>query len=185
MRPQKIQDEELLSALANVFRTKGYEGASLKELSEATGLQKASLYHRFPNGKKEMAEAVLADMDQWVTKHISNVLEQEGVPPDIKLKNSLEQISRLYNGGNDNCIFRALSMQEGFELFHRIISNGFKRWLNSFKTLGLSMGQSNQLAEKNAFQTLIDIQGSLMLSKGMQDTTIFKNTLEQIQERYS
>ncbi|MBW8243632.1 TetR/AcrR family transcriptional regulator [Muricauda oceani] len=185
MRPQKIQDEELLSALSNVFRTKGYEGASLKELSEATGLQKASLYHRFPNGKKEMAEAVLADMDLWVTKHIFKTLEQEGIPPSVKLKQSLDQISKLYNGGKDNCIFRALSMQEGFDHFHDVITKGFKGWLKSFTALGLSVGQTNQMAEKNAIQTLIDIQGSLMLCKGMQDTNIFINTLKQIEERYN
>jgi len=185
MRPQKIQDEELLAALSDVFRNKGYEGASLKELSEATGLQKASLYHRFPNGKKEMAEAVLNEMDQWVTQNIFKTLEQEGITPTIKLKNSLDQISKLYNGGKDNCIFRALSMQEGFDLFHDVITKGFAGWLKSFKSLGLSMGQSDQLAKKNAIQTLIDIQGSLMLSKAMQDTTIFKNTLKQIEERYS
>jgi len=147
MRPQKIQDGELLAALSDVFRNKGYEGASLKELSEATGLQKASLYHRFPNGKKEMAEAVLNEMDQWVTQNIFKALEQEGTPPSLKLKNSLDQISNLYNGGKDNCIFRALSMQEGFDLFHDVITKGFAGWLKSFKSLGLSMGQSDQLAE--------------------------------------
>ena len=76
-------------------------------------------------------------------------------------------------------------MQEGFDLFHDVITKGFAGWVKSFKSLGLSMGQSDQLAEKNAIQTLIDIQGSLMLSKAMQDTIIFKNTLKQIEERYS
>jgi len=55
MRPKKVLDETILKGLAEVFRSKGYEGASLKDLSEATGLKKASLYHRFPNGKSEMA----------------------------------------------------------------------------------------------------------------------------------
>ncbi|MEP1982729.1 MAG: helix-turn-helix domain-containing protein, partial [Maribacter dokdonensis] len=59
MRPQKVLDIEILTGLTKVFRSRGYEGASLKELSEATGLKKASLYHRFPNGKQEMADAVL------------------------------------------------------------------------------------------------------------------------------
>ena len=40
MRPQKVLDVEILKGLTKVFRSKGYEAASLKELSEATGLKK-------------------------------------------------------------------------------------------------------------------------------------------------
>ncbi len=43
MRPQKVLDKEILNGLTKIFRSRGYEGASLKELSDATGLKKASL----------------------------------------------------------------------------------------------------------------------------------------------
>ena len=46
--------EAAIAALAEVFRERGYEGASLAALSEASGLGKASLYHFFPKGKEEM-----------------------------------------------------------------------------------------------------------------------------------
>jgi len=51
----KITDAQLTDALTDVFRTYGYEGATLSRISEATGLQRASLYHRFPGGKEAMA----------------------------------------------------------------------------------------------------------------------------------
>ena len=47
-RPQSVQDQDLMQRLSCVFRDVGYDGASLSILSEATGLKKASLYHRFP-----------------------------------------------------------------------------------------------------------------------------------------
>ena len=56
MRPQKTLDEDVLAGLTEVFQSKGYEAASLQDLARATGLKKASLYHRFPGGKKQMAE---------------------------------------------------------------------------------------------------------------------------------
>ena len=55
MRPQKTLDEDVLAGLTEVFQSKGYEAASLQDLARATGLKKASLYHRFPGGKKQMA----------------------------------------------------------------------------------------------------------------------------------
>lgn len=51
---------DAVSALAEVFREHGFEGASLSLLSKATGLGKGSLYNFFPGGKEEMMEAVLA-----------------------------------------------------------------------------------------------------------------------------
>lgn len=184
MRPQKINDEELLISLTKVFRARGYEGTSLKELSDVTGLKKASLYHRFPNGKREMAESVLDYMGKWVTDNIFNALTKEEDSSETRLKNGLLQIRKLYDGGKDSCIFRALSMQNGMELFHQSISKGMNEWLMAFKNLGLSMKLSDQVAEEMALQTLIDIQGSLILSKGLQDANVFESTLKKIENRY-
>ncbi len=50
---------QLISILDDVFRRRGYEGATLAELSRACGLGKASLYHHFPGGKDEMANLLL------------------------------------------------------------------------------------------------------------------------------
>ena len=45
--------------LVTVFKKRGYEGATLTQLAESTGLGKASLYHHFPGGKAEMAAVLL------------------------------------------------------------------------------------------------------------------------------
>ena len=47
--------EVVLERLLATFRDQGYDGASLAELSAATGLGKSSLYHHFPGGKVDMA----------------------------------------------------------------------------------------------------------------------------------
>ena len=66
----KINEDELLDRLTDVFRTYGYEGASLSRISEVTGLQRASLYHRFPGGKEDMAKAVLSRAGQWLINRV-------------------------------------------------------------------------------------------------------------------
>ena len=50
-----LSKEEVLARLMATFRSDGYDGASLAELSQRTGLGKSSLYHYFPGGKAEMA----------------------------------------------------------------------------------------------------------------------------------
>lgn len=184
MRPKKVLDTTILDGLTKIFREKGYEGASLKDLAEATGLKKASLYHRFPNGKSEMAEAVLLDLGAWVEANVFRALKDESHAPAIRLKNGLSQIKTLYAGGKATCIFRALSMQSGLELFVTHIKNGMEEYIANFKDIGVALGFSSQEAEKKALQTLIEIQGSLIVTKGLSDLSIFENTLLNIEKNY-
>jgi TetR/AcrR family transcriptional repressor of lmrAB and yxaGH operons len=43
-----VSDEVFLATVLDLFRTFGFEGVSLKRLADATGLEKASLYFRYP-----------------------------------------------------------------------------------------------------------------------------------------
>ena len=184
MRPQKVLDEEMLIGLTKTFRSKGYEGASLQELAEATGLKKASLYHRFPKGKQEMAAAVLAYLGKWVEEHIFHALFDESNHPGARLKNGLEQVRILYDQGNEACIFRALSMEAGLALFEVQVNTGMKQWIDAFHKIGLALGLSPLEAKKKALQTLVEIQGSLIVAKGLDDLDIFENTLRSIESSY-
>lgn len=185
MRPQKVQDIEILTGLTKVFRSKGYEGASLKDLSEATGLKKASLYHRFPNGKQEMAAAVMNHLDEWVEEHIFQALLDTTSTPQVRLKNGISAIKELYNGGDETCIFRAMSMQGGLELFEEQVKNGIGEWINTFEQLGIAFQLSTAVAKAKAIETVIEIQGSLIVTKGRGDTKIFENTLKNIEQNYT
>ncbi len=184
MRPQKVLDKEIIIGLTQVFRSRGYEGASLQELSEATGLKKASLYHRFPNGKQQMADAVLNYINEWVNDNVFQALLNNDFEPKIRLKNGLSQIRTLYDGGNNTCVFRALSMQAGIELFEEQINKGMNEWLSTFKKIGVALNFKPQEAEQKAMQVLIEIQGSLIVTKGLGDITIFENTLKNIEHHY-
>ncbi|MEM9686818.1 MAG: TetR/AcrR family transcriptional regulator [Bacteroidota bacterium] len=184
MIQQKELDREILVGLTRVFRSKGYEGASLKELAEATGLKKASLYHRFPNGKQEMATAVLAYIDNRVAETIFQALSDEKNTPQVRLKTGLDHIKTLYNNGKETCILRALSMRTGLDLFEAQVNNGMKKWIDAFHKIGLALELSPSEAEKNALQTLVEIQGSLIVTKGLDDTNVFENTLKRIENRY-
>lgn len=52
---------DIILAAANLFREKGYGGSSIREIAEAAGLKKASLYYYF-----DTKEAILQDMIQGV-----------------------------------------------------------------------------------------------------------------------
>jgi AcrR family transcriptional regulator len=70
MRPAKVSDKQLFERLTDVFRRRGYDGASYADLMKATGLVKASLYHRFPGGKEEMVGAVQSEVDRHFAEYV-------------------------------------------------------------------------------------------------------------------
>ena len=185
MRPQKILDADMIAGLTKVFRDKGYEGASLNELAEVTGLKKASLYHRFPNGKQEMAECVLTNVDHWVDDHIFFHLFDESKSTELRLREALKNIEILYDSGRETCVLRAFSMHSGLSLFEQQVKSGMDKWIAAFSALGTAIKLSFTQSQQNAIQTLIELQGCLIVTKGLADTNIFKNTLKNIEKRYS
>ena len=131
-----------------------------------------------------MADAVLHHLDEWVTDNIFQSLLNTDFEPQIRLQNALNEISALYDRGNETCIFRALSMQGGIELFEEQINKGMSDWISAFKEIGIALKLSPKEAEQKALQVLIDIQGSLIVTKGLGDISIFENTLQNIEHNY-
>lgn len=53
--------DRLITATNELFRRRGYHGTSLKQITDAAGAPTGSLYHFFPGGKVELAEAVITE----------------------------------------------------------------------------------------------------------------------------
>lgn len=184
MRPQKVEDQALLLGLMAVLSAKGYDGASLNELAESSGLQKASLYHRFPAGKKEITSAVLNYVNEWVKKNIYAHLTNSTLTTSDRLKTVIRSINGLYNNGNSICILRALSMDTGVEIFGEQIKESMQLWIKGFTALGEDCGFSKDMAREKAYQVLINIQGSLIVSKGLGSNIWYKDALKSIEAMY-
>lgn len=184
MRPQKVNTEDLLMGAFSVLKEKGFDGASLNELEKATGLKKASLYHRFPGGKEEIAQNVFFFIAEWISNNLVRILSDKSVNPDKRLKRVLFNIDKLYKGGNEVCFIRSLSMGTGKDLFSKEIQDIFTTWMKAFYEFGLELGFESKKAKSTAENSLMLIQGSLVLSNAMDDPKHFKSALKQVTESY-
>src|SRR2546423_8572951 len=101
-----LSKDDVLDRLMDAFREKGYEGASLAELSAATGLNKSSLYHYFPGGKQDMAAQVMAHLDRQLTAVYEPL--QSAKPPKQKLGAMLDALVAFYEGGRKSCLLYRL-----------------------------------------------------------------------------
>ena len=184
MRPQKVEKDELLERMMAVIRAKGYDGASLSELAKAAGLQKASLYHRYPGGKKDIALGVLNFIGDWVQKHVFDILENSNENPKKRISMATENIRKLYHEGEAICIVRALALEGSLELFGSELKQSIEKWIFSFQTLGMEMGLSEEEANRKAMKAIISIQGSLVVSKALGSTKPFLKVMDDLENEY-
>ncbi len=184
MRPQKVQDKELINHLLMVFRSKGYEGASLADLAKSSGLQKASLYHRFPKGKKEIAFTVLSYVNKSIENLVYKILTNTAISLPERLDIVLGNINTFYEGGEATCLFRSLSLDSDISLFHSEIKKGVQKWIDGFTAVGEELGLTKVEATKKANAIFIHLQGSLILGKSMGSTSYFKEVLTNIRKEY-
>lgn len=184
MRPPKVESSELLAGLMTVLRSKGYDGASLNELASASGLKKASLYHRFPGGKQEITAAVLQYVGDWLETNLKQVLLNEDASPAQRLAKAIANIEALYDQGKQTCIIRALSMDSGVDMFAQELKQGIDQWIEGFSTLGRAFGYSDQEAQQKAWEVITNIQGSLVVSKAIGSTEPFAQAIGRIWALY-
>ena len=67
--------ENILEAAAQVFRQKGFHGASMQDIAEAVNLQKASLYHHVSSKQEILLRALLDRALELLLERISPICQ--------------------------------------------------------------------------------------------------------------
>ncbi len=173
----KINEPELLSRLTDLFRTYGYDRASLSKISEVSGLGRSSLYHRFPGGKAEMADAVLTAADEWLGEYVLAPLGEPG-DPSVRLEHMAKKVHEFYLGGQRSCLLDALSFagEEGVIMEH--VRASTTAWIRAITAVLKDAGLPARTARERAEDALVWIQGSLVLARATGNRSAFRRTLK-------
>ena len=112
---------DLLARLMDLFREKGFDGASLSDIAESTGLGKSSLYHHFPDGKQEMGLKVLAHLEEQLETALFEPM-QSADKPGKKLDRMLDALDSFYESGQKACLLERLCASVDAKVFRRPLS---------------------------------------------------------------
>ncbi|GBR54022.1 transcriptional regulator [Neokomagataea thailandica NBRC 106555] len=173
---------EILSQLAEVFREYGYEGASLSVITHATGLGKGSLYNLFPGGKAEMMSSVLADIEAWFETHLYTPLSTSKNHYEAIIC-MLEAVARYFHAGQRICLMGMLAISKRHDPFAQAITHFFSRWIDVLAFTLRENGHPPSIAQLLAEETILNIQGAIILSRALGDTSIFQRAIDQQRER--
>jgi AcrR family transcriptional regulator len=170
---------DVVPALAEAFRSHGYEGASLGRIAEATRLGKGSLYHFFPGGKEEMAAAVLAEVDGWFREQVYRPLrEQADGRAAVALM--LERTAGYFQSGRRACLFGQFALGGERERFGAPVKRYFADWIGALAAALERAGKAPDAAAALAEKAVADIQGALVLARALDEPGAFVRALARI-----
>ncbi|MCB0117464.1 MAG: TetR family transcriptional regulator [Anaerolineales bacterium] len=144
--------EDILDASAQVFRQKGFHGASMSDIAAALHVQKASLYHHV-SSKQEILLALLDRALIMLTEHIS-IIAAQPIPADEKLRHMIRgYLSALSENADLTAVLlfehrsldkkshaRHVPQRDTFEaLWRDVLNEGVKTKVFDLKDTGLTV----------------------------------------------
>jgi TetR/AcrR family transcriptional regulator, lmrAB and yxaGH operons repressor len=181
--PREVAERrDVIPVLGEVFREHGFAGSSLSEITRRTGLGKGSLYHFFPDGKKEMAEAVLDDVANWFETNVFSML-RESRDPGHGIGRMFEEVDQYFRSGRRICLVGAFALDETRDRFETRVNEYFTAWTRALADALKRNGLTAREARATAEDIVVGIQGALVLARSQNDPVVFTRVLRRLRER--
>lgn len=172
---------DVVPALGEVFRRFGFEGASIARITAHTKLGKGSLYHFFPGGKDEMAEAVLGHIRTWFETEVFLPLMQE--PPVQAIESMFASVEQYFHSGRRICLVGAFAMDETRDRFSQAVGGYFQRWIDALGGALSRAGMTEIEAGNVATEVVGGIQGAIVLARALDDDQRFIVIIKSLAQR--
>ena len=181
MPPRLVSDTELVDRLTDLFRNEGFEASSLNEIAKATGLQKSSLYHRFPGGKEQMAADVAAAVtDRFATEILAPLFTE--APATERIRAVGRNLDAFYEGGERRCLLDVLSVGHPGSAASAALAGAATGWIDVFATVARGAGARPKVAIARAQDAVAGIEGALVLARVTGDTAPFARAIARLPE---
>lgn len=181
---QTIDDSALMEALFEVFRSHGYESATLAQLAAATGLKKSSLYHRFPAGKVDMAKAVVIHVGTQLQSLLVEPLLSNKKKPEKRFSDMITLLTNFYAGGIKNCLLNVMNIGGGNTEINALLNNSYNAWRIALARLAKEAGMTSKAAEERAEHFLIVVEGALVIQRLTGNTLTFQQSMDYAQKEF-
>jgi TetR/AcrR family transcriptional regulator, lmrAB and yxaGH operons repressor len=174
-RPPSIDDHALVDLIVSVFREKGFTGTAIGDLSTASGLQRASLYHRFPGGKEQMAGVVLTTIGE----RFARILEPMRDDPDVArgVAETAQRLGEFYGAGALSCVLDTMTLAGAPAELRDHARALATAWLDAMADAARRAGRSPDGARRAAEDAFVRVEGALVLGRVTGDTRAFADAL--------
>ncbi|MBT0768688.1 TetR/AcrR family transcriptional regulator [Kineosporia sp. J2-2] len=167
-----LDRSDAVRALAGIFRKRGFESASLSVIQREAGLGRGSLYHFFPEGKTDMARAVLEQVDEWFEEKIFTPLRTT-TDATQAIEVMSREVADYFISRERVCLFAAMTLGQEQETFAEEVRAYFTEWVDALAQALRTGGLPSQEAADRALDAVAAIQGGLILARAYGDDATF------------
>ncbi len=100
-----------------------------------------------------------------------------------ELQEMARRLSKFYGGGCHSCLLDSLSLGKGNNAIRLHVERSFTAWLGALARVAQDAGLSPATARRRAEESLIGIQGALVLARASGETKPFARVLQNLPER--
>ena len=138
---------------------------SMRDISEAVGLTKASLYHHYAS-KEDLMEGVLYYIQQYLRQEIFCIAYREDLTPKQRLMEYITKQKGVFLMNKKSCFIGNMTLEIAplSPKFAAVLKEIFDEWINSLGAIYAHKHhkkKANQLAQ----QAVIEFEGAVMLGQ--------------------
>src|SRR3984893_2906324 len=161
---------KIVAAAAPIFNQRGYEGSSLNDLMEATGLKKGGIYRHFSSKEELAAEAFDYTWEAAWNARLLHVDEKANGIEKLKqlIANFVDHRSPV--AGGCPILNTAIDADDGNAVLRARVAKALRSWLNRLQTIvkqAKEQGETRAGVDPKTVATLIvaTLEGALMMSR--------------------
>jgi AcrR family transcriptional regulator len=160
--------DRLVAATTDLFRRQGFNGTSMKQVTEAAGAPTGSLYHFFPGGKDELAAAVIATSGAAYGE-LFDLVASVACDPASAVSQFFEgaALTLEENGFIDICPIGTMSREVAStnETLRIATDSVFDSWTLAARDMFINVGMRPEDATDLATTVLAALEGGFMLAR--------------------
>ena len=157
----------LIDTAALLFRRQGYAATGVNQILEAADVKAGSLYHHFPNGKQELAAAVVDSAGGEIERLLRRFLDSDSSVADI-VAGWIDLLTvQLASDQRDGCPIEPIATESvnASPQVRDASARAFAGWTAAVAERLRADGWPDREAEQTALAVIALIEGALILSR--------------------
>ena len=157
----------LLDSAALLFRRQGYAATGVNQILESAEVKAGSLYHHFPDGKQELAAAVVDLVGGDIERRLRGFLESDLAVADV-IDGFIDLMSAgLGSDQRDGCPIEPIATESvnASPQVREASARAFGGWRLAVADRLRADGWPNEDADRTALAVVALLEGALILSR--------------------
>jgi AcrR family transcriptional regulator len=171
--------DRIVAATTELFRRRGYNGTSLKQITGAAAAPTGSLYHFFPGGKDDLARTVITTSGSAYRQLFELIADEAGDPGAA--------VSAFFDGAADTladtdyidaCPIGTIAREVAStsDDLRQATADVFTEWVTALADRLVAAGMSRGGATDFATTVVAALEGGFVLARAQRDASLLRTT---------